>query len=526
MFFCPHQQTRAFIALGITARGLFCNGVASFAPPAVQVQQSAKIFGQQFVESIMGDYESIPDSNGMFALRHVVDLETMDRRDIVIRKITEQFWQACISLVDTPKKRFRVCAVGTPGIGKSTSTAILIRMLLKKKQTVVYNIRTDEKDEWFYEFTPSATTDATIVKVYPQTMSPVEIPSLRKQSTYYVVDPGKTKSNCDPSDAFQAKVILVSSPDNEHWGKFEFAKQRGTVLGFFKFFPLWSLEELLSASSILDPTLTEEQIRERYRQVGGVPRHVFACPNAAYETILLRQAESLAALTADDAFHMARGNMGAVESMSSSQPRPSLMGITASCDDLFDGKTASVISALVEERLYGKFISTIWYTMFGRGEDGWKIFEAYTRGLVALDEGKTFPSRAFGGELPYDKFTNKYTKKLGWCSKETRLVLDSLSAAKAIPNVLFYSLERTHGLIDFVYQDDGHYYAFQASAGRNRAADPGNIMALQQKVGGGENLSLYYLVASYELVGPNPDVNPNNTDGITCGIHYLLIFGP
>ena len=61
--------------------------------------------------------------------------------DVIIRNITEHFWQACIDQVDeyneNDNKRYRVCAVGTPGIGKTASTPILIRRLLSKGHTVV-----------------------------------------------------------------------------------------------------------------------------------------------------------------------------------------------------------------------------------------------------------------------------------------------------------------------------------------------------------------------------------------------------
>ena len=77
--------------------------------------------GQDFVESFMNkDYEDIPNSNGMKVLRNAIVLETGKRIDVVIRSITEDFWQ---TVIDTTN-RSRVGAVGTPGIGKTTSTCI------------------------------------------------------------------------------------------------------------------------------------------------------------------------------------------------------------------------------------------------------------------------------------------------------------------------------------------------------------------------------------------------------------------
>ena len=55
----------------------------------------------------MADYEAIPKSNGMYVLRNVVDLENgILQHVVVIRILTEKFWQACIDTVGTPNKRY------------------------------------------------------------------------------------------------------------------------------------------------------------------------------------------------------------------------------------------------------------------------------------------------------------------------------------------------------------------------------------------------------------------------------------
>ena len=90
--------------------------------------------GIDFAVLIMKDIEEIPGSHGMRAIHGVVDLETDGQWDVVIRSVAQPV---------------RVCAVGTPGIGKSTSTAFLIRMLLQEKHTVVYRIASED---YLWEF--------------------------------------------------------------------------------------------------------------------------------------------------------------------------------------------------------------------------------------------------------------------------------------------------------------------------------------------------------------------------------------
>ena len=143
---------------------------------------------------------------------------------------------------------------------------------------MVYLIRTKKTDGWFYEFKPLASGefDATgmnvKINVYSEKLPEAEIDSLRRKSTYYVIDPGMSNDSCNPKSTFLPKVIIVSSPNEQHWGGKEFAKLRGSVMGVFKYFPLWSLDELMRARLILGPAFSEEKIELRFCQVGGVPQ--------------------------------------------------------------------------------------------------------------------------------------------------------------------------------------------------------------------------------------------------------------
>jgi hypothetical protein len=97
--------------------------------------------GIAFSTAIMKDYEDIPNSNGMQVLRNVPNRVTGNPKNIVLRSITEDFWENVISTTEDPEYRFRVCAVGTPGVGKTKATPILIRLLLLMKRTVIYHVR-------------------------------------------------------------------------------------------------------------------------------------------------------------------------------------------------------------------------------------------------------------------------------------------------------------------------------------------------------------------------------------------------
>lgn len=117
-------------------------------------------------------------------------------------------------------------------------------------------------------------------------------------STYYVVDPGKTKDSCDPPNIFQGKVIIVASPDEGHWGGSEFLKQRGNIKGLFMFMPVWSLSELLAAKQYFEYNLLDETIASRYEKVGGIPRHIFT-DDDTFNAVLRSQISAINMLNED-----------------------------------------------------------------------------------------------------------------------------------------------------------------------------------------------------------------------------------
>jgi hypothetical protein len=159
-----------------------------------------------------GGVETI-DAN-MKVIRNIPKLNG-ERFDLVVRACTVPFWEACIAKVDTPGKNYRVCAVGSPGIGKTTSTFVLIRLLLLRGICVVHHICRKNTTGWIYEFRPREPNEQLsppyICSVHEE-MKLLEIPSLGERDTYYVVDPGPTTRDCNPDDYFPARVIIVSSP--------------------------------------------------------------------------------------------------------------------------------------------------------------------------------------------------------------------------------------------------------------------------------------------------------------------------
>ena len=95
------------------------------------------------------DMIEIPQSNGMRVLSQIPGLDFVGRYNLVLPGITQRFWEECIRRVTEPNFQYRICAMGIPGIGKTSSTPFLIRMLLRGKRTVDYRIASSD---YFWEF--------------------------------------------------------------------------------------------------------------------------------------------------------------------------------------------------------------------------------------------------------------------------------------------------------------------------------------------------------------------------------------
>jgi hypothetical protein len=232
----------------------------------------------------------------------------------------------------------------------------LVKMLLEKGKTVVYLSRTVSNESWYYQFIPLADGEVE-VHVFPEKLTPAQIPSLRDPDTYYLVDPGMTKDSCDPSEHDKAHVIINASPDERHWGESEFAKDRiGFLGGVFRFYPLWKCWEVLAAAPFIAPHHTEDMTLARFREFGGVPRHVFAKSTETAEKeqragIQLLTVEHVKGIVREDAFVLGEAR----------QPKCSVMGYESLPP--FSTPIPVVISHFVMELIAEKHMGMLWHLM-------------------------------------------------------------------------------------------------------------------------------------------------------------------
>ena len=478
--------------------------------------------GRDFVASIMLDIEQIPDGPGTGVMRGVRSLETGISYDIFIRNITQSFWNECIRVVKTPNMWVRLCALGTPGIGKTTSTPLLIRMLLEAKHTVVYRLRSST---YFWEF--ECTDGGYNVIVHREKDGIDDIISLTKESTFYVVDPGNTSDDCVPFDNFACRTIIVTSPNGSHWGGKQFLKERRNIVGRFRYFPMWDLDELLLAQRCLTRAgLTEEEVVCRFRLVGGVPRHVFA-KEEDFRAILLAQNDALMVLQVEQVEQLVMGQLNATGTFEDNQPKSAIIGYAkAQTQEAipFSSRQVEIISSSIKEKVIKKFMGHLWNLMLHDDRVGWKIFESYCRAVMATPAARSFLCRRCCGK-PAQKRCKKSNVLLGGCHT-IRLVVDSArEAIQGDPMTLFHSDNSKHKLFDFIYKDtDGMFHAFQVTLAKVHRAQREHIQELRRTVGTSTRLAIYYVIpADHHNNFVTDPANPTRrADRLTSFWHILI----
>jgi hypothetical protein len=367
-------------------------------------KEQAILDGIAFSTAIMKDYEDIPNSSGMQVLRNVPTRVTGNPKNIVLRSITEDFWEKVISTTEDPKYQFRVCAVGSPGVGKTTATPILIRLLLLMKRTVIYHVRSLNLGNWVYEFTPVQESEEGPITVKVNVIQEnvflyQDIKSLsqnEKPPNYYVVDPYKTKDNCDIDDAnkaFTGKFILVSSPDSCHWGGSEFEKVEETSgQGVFLYFPLWDLDELLAACPYINNDISDDEVKQRYQEVGGVPRNVFA-GTTSYAKVVAKQKNDINFLTKDQLKEISSSGWDVVLTFSEQQLKSAIMGYGTSGID-YSKKNVQCISEGVLQTIFLKGRSISWSEYCQISDNKSDAKRAFLRQLLAFHVGRPIFNRS------------------------------------------------------------------------------------------------------------------------------------
>ena len=157
--------------------------------------------GRRFLDAIMVEPQSLEATHpGLrFLFRRIPHPVIEDTTvDIIIRQADWIFWETCLAELEDPdpqKIRKRIAVIGSAGVGKSTTALFLIRRLLEMQKTVVDVIKGTAGNYVVFNFSIG---NSPVVTEFPGSTPEIEILPVRNKETYYIIDPGVTKTNCNP----------------------------------------------------------------------------------------------------------------------------------------------------------------------------------------------------------------------------------------------------------------------------------------------------------------------------------------
>jgi hypothetical protein len=381
----------------------------------------------------------------------------------------------------------------------------------------VYLLKSATKSKWYYQFVPSVKggmLESVEADVFNEKLDLCQIPCLRSESTYYIVDPSATQDDCDPPPGFRAKVIIVSLPDSCHWGASYFGRQRGLVshTGIKMAYPQWSCEELVAAQPILGPALDADMVRARFRLFGGIPRLVFVS-NDELQNKIREQDLGLRQLMWKEVAMIAEGSMDGMNSFASGEPKSLLMGFSSEGNS-FSSNRADLLSDGIRDKLYGRWMGHVDSSMFSlcMNEQQCRcILHAYVRSLLTHSKRWNESFRA----VPVDNVPGWKTEtsvSLPRC-KDVRLVANPVAAvamAGAPSFVLFHSSDGSYDMVDCIFKDDRNtVYAIKIAApySSDKCVDLTAVQTLQTAFGNNFSVRLYYMTPEYQIRSLKPIPN-------------------
>ena len=427
-------------------------------------------------------------------LRDVPDPYTGRTSNVVVRNADNAFWTNCIAELNDPEKRDRVAVVGTPGIGKSTTAFFLVKLLLQQGKTVVYLRCSKKETNHYVQLIPTDDVVESNLRIYPESTKQTEIDALYDPNTYFIVDPGETKTNCDPEGDVAARVIIVASPDERHWGGSAFTKRTelGNSGGMFRYFPPWTMAELIGGSKELRRAeVTEEQVANLFQTFGGIPRQVFFPVDERENKEELQR--KVNALTEQQVKDLVQGHVNFHAGFGVDQPHGGIV-IFKPVDRYFKVEL-ELASDFVLQQVRRRFMSGLWNELVVYPTPiSWQLLEEYL--IEMLLEENTYTSRGCVGKT-HPAYNHHQRIQVGGCN-EKALAGDCTTAVRnGLDHVLYFSSSRTHPLYDMIYKTGNIYYAFQVTLGKSHDAKQRQIDALISSLSigtGGRELYLFFAV--------------------------------
>ena len=388
---------------------------------------------------------------------------------LLTRNTTRQAWTAIFERMKAGIKR--VAMLGVPGIGKSRNLALgLWHGVTGKKlegiqqpEAIVFEARQsktvflftkDQDGEWKAESLPMSKWAADSCEY------------LKKPNNWYLVDAFEASNPI----MLGAKTVIACSPDPKHYS--QFVKDGGQCV----FVEAFRWAEVEACYSQLETEVDQEDMRQRFQQVGGALRTLLANDEVYKRAVQLQRAEAKDFTTVERAFE---GDLSTFEE----KKMPTRLFTYLSADGISNSVTVCSPGAaiLLVEKHYDKLVE-LWnagkpesryvleecvgplLTTFWPGKQGFTAFEVTN---AAQPAGK----RAQWNRTPVNDFQVQKGLQLLEC--DTEKIFDNRwrEAVKkgSLDKCVLHSPERYSG-IDYLL-DFNHGISVTSSASHSIAPE-------------------------------------------------------
>jgi len=481
-------------------------------PPAPAPAAAAPAFvpfapdatAQAFVTALMsGRDEPVAGSRTMSVLRlGDTRLFPQQATTVILRAVTLPFWTAVADTLHESRTRgaddrVNVVAVGSPGTGKSATTPVLIRLLLQRGKTVVFQVR-DPENHYFYLFRRSHAGGFEGLACRSPFLSVIaELQEVR--DVVLVIEPREIRM--PPSVLnFACPFVLICSPNEAHFKGLIKGGDHG--YGRFLYYPLWEADELRAARHhiLVDGrVLREDQVAVRSAMFGGCARNVFAKQRDVRD-LLRRQNSGVARLPDNHAKALLEGaDADIVEGGEGNGVISSTVAGYASRAPFDAERTlAVVLSPVVRGKIWCYYLFQLWHDIARletRAEAGY-AFERYCYHVLCSD-GAQLEVRRLG--VPPGAHASTISM-LARARSRVRAP-EAQAAAHGVRggvSPLFVPSVSNYPLIDAADRGpDGQLRAFQCTVATQHTADPAAAQAMLAAFGSPRRVALYFMVPSH-----------------------------
>jgi hypothetical protein len=485
-----------------------------FSDAALDISFLPSAAGQKFLDALLNaQLEQVDEPTGMMKLDLGIERDSMPYNispAIAVRAVARVYWDNIASSARN------IVAIGSPGVGKSTTIPYLIKKLVEAGKNVMLQVRVNEKfSRYFYYHKVNGAWRCDV----PNTTDPdaiMYLPQLKDPDTVLVVEAHTVRTQF-PAIMIKCRFVLVCSPRDEYHKDIK-GDSHGSANRLF--YPLWSLEELQAARMIIPTTvepaaaapaaagaasdavsagdpmeplpsitlasevhLTAEQIMERYDIFGGVPRLVFLNVSQELRDAMVSQRRAVKKLSYDEL-----RDLLSYESVSSldgaNQYSSKIVGFVRT-DDTFRSRV-ELISPHVKRLLFVRHLPVLWSTFSSMtipAEAGYG-FERYCLSLIR--EGARMEYRVLCGMGAIAR-SGLSVVEFGAATRDD--MGDPVAAAKqqpanGSPRRLIVPTSSQHPDYDaLLCEGDGRFALFQCTVGETHRANAGRIQSIADQLG-------------------------------------------